>query len=142
VSYPTPNSASPALTLTRSRAATTAGSSGPCPSAGDGGAFVTSTPGQTLRAAGRFHPAVRQICSPVPDESCHHGGVEIDPLLKKLRIQSDRDEASVPLTLYLPSGRVSGRLTHSDDFYRTSEVQLQQLSEVRSVFALDDDRRV
>ncbi len=47
-----PSSASTALT--RVRAATTAGSSGPCPSAGDGGAFVTSTPGQTLRAACRF----------------------------------------------------------------------------------------
>ncbi|MGB8501759.1 hypothetical protein [Mycobacterium sp.] len=68
--------------------------------------------------------------------------MESDPLLKKLITQGNEvDEKSVPLTLYTPFGRVSGYTTTGDDFHRYSERELQQLSEVQSVFegSADDD---
>jgi hypothetical protein len=65
------------------------------------------------------------------------GRVAIDPLLKQLITRADRDESAVPLTLFTACGRLSGHTTDRDDFYRTSRAQLEQLSEVNPVAALE-----
>jgi hypothetical protein len=51
-----------------------------------------------------------------------------DPILKQLVADADAAEGSIPLTLYLPSGRLFGHTTTHDDFGRYCNFQLEQQS--------------
>jgi hypothetical protein len=48
---------------------------------------------------------------------------------------TDQSESSIPLTLYLPSGPLSGYTTSTDDFGRVSTYELEQKSDASCVVA-------
>lgn len=59
----------------------------------------------------------------------------IDPVLKQLVADGDDAEGSIPLTLYLPSGALSGYTTTHDDFGRYCTHELEQYSGTGCVVA-------
>jgi hypothetical protein len=51
-----------------------------------------------------------------------------DPALKQLLADADEGEGAIPLTLYLPSGRLFGHTTTHDDFGRFVTHEIGQQS--------------
>jgi hypothetical protein len=64
---------------------------------------------------------------------------DIDPVLRQLVAVGNAAEESIPLTLYLPSGRLWGHTTSHYDFGHRATFEVEQQSEAKSTAAPEID---